>query len=599
MSTETLAKVAHDALRRGDLQRASLVYEQLLASDPSSLLALNRLAEINLKRGHFARSIELLERSLRLAEGQPFAWAQMGTALRGSGKRETALECYNRAIALKADLAGAFFDRAVLLTELNRPDEALRDYDRAINLAPQVPWAYCGRGAIHAERKNFTYAIRDYNKSIELKPAFALAYYRRATVHRACNRLDDAVRDFDQAIELQPDFADAYWERGRVRFHRQQLREAFSDLDYAITLKPVPVGYHYRAMIRHVLKQYDAALADYDRAIELNPKFADAYWSKAETLLVQGNYAEGWKLYEHRLRTRGARNMLKWLDDYPLWTGDHALNGKCLLIRPEAGFGDTIMFARYVFAVVKAGARAILCTPQPLVPLFATLAEAEPSVSIVAEGEPLPQVDFQCPIRSLPERFKTTLATIPALCPYLKVPAARQTLWRNRIKHGTLRVGLVWSSAGNRRLEASPFTRRSMAFTQITPLLQLPLDFHSLQKDVSAEDKSALDSFSNIERHEHNLNDFADTAALINELDLIISVDTAVANLAGALGKPVWVMLPYSCDFRWMDHGERTPWYPTAKLFRQTTEIGNWEAIVANVKEELQRYCDEFIKSAR
>jgi hypothetical protein len=295
-----------------------------------------------------------------------------------------------------------------------------------------------------------------------------------------------------------------------------------------------------------------------------------------------GDYQQGWDLYEWRFKT-------KYLEAHsaainlPLWTGQ-SIAGKRILIHSKAGYGDYLMFIRYVPLLKKLGATVIVFAPKPLLSLFSA---SDTDVQVVDMDGPVPEVDFQCPIMSLPKAFRTTLDTIPADLPYLKAPPEKLAYWRQKLPASEkLRIGLMWSGSPNRNIDKNPLRNRTAPLNAIRSLLDLPFEFHSLQKEPLENDAALLSSLTQIHTHQEELGDFSDTAALIDRMDLVISIDTSVAHLAGGLGKPLWVILPYSSDYRWAAESDKTPWYPNATQFRQNA-VGDWENVIQRVKQRL------------
>ncbi len=327
------------------------------------------------------------------------------------------------------------------------------------------------------------------------------------------------------------------------------------------------------------LKQYDDALNAFDHAILISKEYATPYLNKSYLKLLLADYAEGWQLYEWRWKNNQFLKSLREFDQ-PLWLGDTPIEGKTILIYPEQGLGDYIHFCRYIPLVQALGAKVLVEAPAPLVNL---LQHSIKNVEFVGPATPPEGFNYQCPIMSLPLAFKTTLQTIPANIPYLHVPKKTQSLWENKLgKKTNPRIGLIWAGSKNH----ADNKQRSISLGELSVLLQLKLEFHALQKEVSQQDKltvTLLQQFNkNIYDHQLDLHNFCATAAIINEMDLIITVDTATAHLAGALGKPVWILLPHTADFRWLLEREDSPWYPTAKLFRQATP-NDWAALIGRV----------------
>jgi hypothetical protein len=325
------------------------------------------------------------------------------------------------------------------------------------------------------------------------------------------------------------------------------------------------------------LGRLDEARASFDRAVGIRPDFAQARWNRAQAMLLAGDFAQGWREHEWRLK---AHPELQRAFAQPLWLGEVPLDGKTILLHAEQGLGDTLQFCRYAPLVAARGGRVVLEVQKPLVDLMRDL----PGVAaVVARGEPLPDFDLHCPLLSLPLAFGTRLDTIPAQMPYLGAPAERAAGWEARLTKRP-RIGLVWSgNAGHKRDRA-----RSIPLYALMPVFDLDAaTFVSLQKEARAADAAVLKQTAKLIDVGAELETFADTAALIRQLDLVIAVDTSVAHLAGALGKPLWLLLPAAPDWRWLAGREDSPWYPTARLFRQTVTRA-WGPVVARVRAALE-----------
>ena len=380
-----------------------------------------------------------------------------------------------------------------------------------------------------------------------------------------------------RALALRPDFVGALSNRAVTLQALDRLDEALASLDRALALDPGSIeALTNRAGVLQELRRFDEALATYDRAVAIAPDNVEAQINRALLLLLTGDFARGWPAYEWR------RKLASWDAStfaQPEWS-DEDIAGKRLLLHAEQGFGDTIQFARYAALAAARGAEVILAVQASLVPLLGAL----PGITVVAAGRgQLPAFDLHCPLLSLPRLFGTTLATIPGGVPYIVAPPDRIAAWAPHLPADGLRVGLTWSGhpANTRDHE------RSIPFAHLAPLLAVAgTRFVSLQKDVRAADADALWRSGNIVDLRADLRDFADTAAVVAQLDLVITVDTAVAHLAGAMGKPVWVLLPRVPDFRWLLDRATSPWYPSARLFRKG-QVDTWDAVIAGVATEL------------
>jgi len=541
--------------------------------------------------GRLIEALASFDRAIHLRPGVPQGHFYRGLVLYELKRFETALASYDRAIALRNNFVEAYSNRGNTLVKLKRLDDALASFSRAIALEPDYADAYGNRGyALHTLNRPEE-ALANYDRCIALQPDSAWAHSNRGNTLLMLCRLNDAIASYDRAIALKPQYAEAYHNRGLALKTLLGPADALASFEHAIAMRPdYAEAYFNRGMVLKDLKRLDDALASYDRALALKPDYAEAYWAKSNLCLLMGDYEQGWQLQEWRLSTGQYKSVIR-DSNKPRWVGSSKTqcsgNAKTLLVYAEAGLGDTIQYCRYVSLLKDLNIKVLLEVPSSLVTLMSTL---EGPASVVESGKAVSDFDQHCPIGSLPLSLGTTLATIPAKVPYLYADPDKLATWRRRLGVKVRpRVGLVWSGQANRAIDSSPAQNRSIPLRLLKPLLQLPFEFHSLQKDIRPDDAAVLSEIKQIYQHRDDLKDFADTAALINELDFVISIDTSVAHLVGALGQQIWVLLPFSTDYRWTLTGTTTPWYPTATLFRQPT-IGDWESVVSEVANQLEEY---------
>ncbi len=490
-----------------------------------------------------------------------------------------ALASYDRTLSLKSDYAPAYYNRGSVLYDLQRNEDALASYDKAIALIPGYAEAYNNRGNVLKDLQRYAEALASYDKAIALNPGYALAYNNRGTALEQLGRYQEALACYAKVIALKPDLAPAYNNQGNVLKELGRYQEALASYDSALSLKPdYAEAHNNRGNALKDLGRYEEALASYSKAISLYPDFAEAYYNKSHLKLLLGDYKEGWPLYEWRWKT-SQKDLVRNFKQ-PLWLGDRPIAGQTILLHAEQGLGDVIQMVRYVTMVEALGATVILELPASLVPLLRTLKGAS---TLVASGDTLPAFDLHCPLMTLPLAFKTSVDSIPAPVPYLAADPQKLLAWRERLGiKGSPRIGLAWSGNPQHKNDRN----RSTALRTFEPLLGLDCEYHALQKEIRAEDKLALAEFTDIQAHEDQLKDFADTAALVAELDLVITVDSSVAHLAGAMGKAVWILLPYDPDYRWLTARSDSPWYPTVRLFRQHS-IGDWEGVIRDISSVL------------
>ncbi|HTC06261.1 MAG TPA: tetratricopeptide repeat protein, partial [Xanthobacteraceae bacterium] len=395
--------------------------------------------------------------------------------------------------------------------------------------------------------------------------------------------LDEAVAEFDHALTLVPGHPIAHFNRGVALYDLGRYADAVEAHESALKVAPDHTGALLnRGRALAALNRFDDAIASYGKAHALRKDDADVHFMESLALLTLGDYRRGFEKYEWRWRRSGMPEQKS--RGRPLWRGDYPLTRKTVLLHAEQGFGDTIQFARYVPLLAASGAKVVLEVQPELTTLMARL---EGAATVIARGAAPPQqFDVHCPLGSLPLAFKTEPATVPADIPYLSADDAHLAKWSARI--GALarpRIAFAWAGNPSHLNDRN----RSIAFAKLAPLLSIPAQFVSIQHDVRAEDSVALAGENRVTNVGAELENFADTAAVIALCDLVISVDTAVAHLAGAMGRPLWMLLPFAPDWRWTLDGETSPWYPTARLFRQTA-ISDWDGVIERLGVELKRF---------
>jgi tetratricopeptide (TPR) repeat protein len=482
------------------------------------------------------------------------------------------------------------FDALHLLGVLNfqrhRMVEALRFLSKALRINSGSADAMSNLGlALHGTGR-FEEAAAWHRNALGLAPDHPEILYNLGNACLELGHIDEALASFDAVLAKNPDHVGALVNRGNTLLRFNQPMEAIASYDNALAAMP---GHPQILTNRgHALRRLDRpveALADFEAAIAAKPEFPEAHFEAAMTRLCLGDFEAGWKAYEWRWRTGAFAGQLRQLQA-PLWLGEAPVSGKTILLHAEQGLGDTIQFIRYAPLLAGRGAK-VVCEVQPeLQPLLSQLKD----VTIIAKGEPLPAFDLHCPLLSLPLAFGTQPETIPAVIPYLAAPAERLADWRDRLPPaGSLvarpRVGFVWSGQPSHKNDAN----RSIPLKRLAALFEdPPVQCFSLQSDLRDSDGEALRGLPDLVHLGGAFRDFADTAAVIALLDVVISVDTAVAHLAGALGKPVVILVPHAADFRWLRSRDDTPWYPTAKLFRQPA-FGDWDSVIVRLRDELRQ----------
>jgi hypothetical protein len=600
--------------QQGQLLQAQAVYEELLVIEPRNAKVLHLLGVIAAQTNEFQKAADLIGKAIAI---DPFnaefhynsgkvlqelkqpdlaiesyckaiaarpdyaeAYANRGIALQELKQYEEAMASYDMAITCKPDFAEAFYNRGNLLCEIGKFDKAITSYDNAIGVNHYYAKAYTNRGNALQELKQFEAALASYDKAIAIKPGDADAYYNRGNAFHELNEFDRALASYDTAIALMPDYAEAYSNRGNSLQELKKFEDALSCYDNAIALKPdYAEAYYNRGRVLYELNELDKAISSYDKAIGVNPDYTDAYWNKSFALLLAGNYKSAWELYEWRWKCENL-SITKRNFSQPLWLGKESIEGKTILLHSEQGLGDTIQFCRYIPLVADLGAQVILEVELALTGLLKNL---DGITEVVVKGNVLPAFDCHCPLMSLPLAFKTDLNSIPSPQPYLKCDAGKVAYWQKMLGDKSIpRIGLAWSGSITHQNDIN----RSIPLSTMIQHLPTGLQYVSLQKEIRDSDNAALQSNSNIRHFGDELNDFTDTAALCELMDIVISVDTSIAHLCGASGKKTWVLLPFSPDWRWMLDRDDSPWYSSMKLFRQQSR-GDWDGVIDNVNNKL------------
>jgi tetratricopeptide (TPR) repeat protein len=553
-------------------------YERAILARPDYAEALcNRGAALS-ALGHNGEALASYDRALALAPDFAEALSNRGNALKALGRLDDALASYDRALTVRPDDAQALFNRGVALHELKRFDVALESYDRALAVRPDHVEALSNRGDVLRELGRPKDALASYDQALVARPDYAEALSNRGNVLKAMRRFDDALASYDAALHLHPDDPAVLSNCAVTLQALDRLDEALASCDRALAIRADSVeALNNRASVLQELGRFDEALAAYDRAVAIAPEYVEAQMNRAMLLLLTGDFARGWPAYEWR------RKLPSWIERgfaAGEWSGE-AIAGKRLLLHAEQGFGDTVQFARYAALAAERGAEVVLEIQPSLAPLLDGLFGA----SVVAAGrDQLPSFfDLHCPLLSLPHLLATSPESIPDGVPYIVAPADRIAAWASRLPKDGLRVGLAWSGHPDNVRDHE----RSIPFARLAPLIGVPgTRFVSLQKDIRAADVDDVRRCGDIIDLCAELRDFADTAAVIAQLDLVITVDTAVAHLAGAMGKPLWLLLPRVPDFRWLLGRATSPWYPTARLFRKG-QVDTWDAVIARMAAEL------------
>lgn len=632
----------------GHLQQAEQIYRSILASDPNSAEAWQCLGVLAHQTGHYGEAVKMFERAIQLGLRTPESYNNLGEALRCLEKNQEAANAYQTAIQLNPNYAEALSNLGLLYNSQDRHRDALPLLEKAIMLRPNLANGHLNYGMALANTGKIERAIKHWEIARRLKPGHLLILKNLGMGLQHVERFEESVEVLKELIEKYPDLGAAYsyygyalasigkFEEGiaaakkaveivpreqpdlynilaMTYFRADQLDDALMAAKKAVRLDPgyynaiVNVGRFYAKLESfheasvwferaneidptdmnvgqalfssyHMLKQHDRALTIVEKTLQHHPDHPDLHFNRSTALLALGRYIEGFKEYEWREEHKSFNKLLKNLNR-TTWDGSDP-TGQSILICSEQGFGDIIQFARYISLVVATGAKVMVDVPWEVRPLIETI----PGILRVVPMETeLSEFNHHVLLLSLPRIFKTTLETIPAKVPYLHADALHIEKWKPVIDaHARgLKVGIVWG--GN----AVPDHRRSTTLKAMLPLADVPnISWYSLQVGQHREQLKDAAPQMDILDLGKDFKDFADTAAVLSQLDLVITIDTSAAHLAGAMALNAWIMLPYSADWRWMTEGDTTPWYPTLRLFRQE-KADEWRPVIEEIRNEL------------
>jgi tetratricopeptide (TPR) repeat protein len=612
---------------RGGLIHALLRLDEALISYNRAVELQPAYAEAFSNRGNVLFDLKRLDeacasydRAVQLKPDYAEVFNNRGTVLQNLNRPAEALASYDRAVQLKGDYAEAFYNRGNTLVDLKRPNEALASYDRAVQIKPDYAQAFYNRGNLLLELKRPEKALASYDRVVQLKPDDADAFNNRGNALLDLKRADEALASYDCALTIRPDHAEACNNRGKALFDLQRLDEACASFDRAVQLNPgFAEAFSNRGDVLRALKRPHEALASFDRAVQLKPDYAEALNNRGNLLrdplkrldealesfgralqfkpdfvaprynsgianLLAGHYREGWADCEWRWEDETHPEKRPTINA-PAWQGE-ALTGCRIAIYCEQGLGDIIQFARYLPLLVQRGAKVTFFAPPKLTRLLRTLTCEIAFVSAIDDREPF---DFQCALMSLPLWFGTELSSIPNNFPYLHAEKDLVSQWKEKIAGRGFKIGIAWqgSPSGDKGNKG-----RSIPLAEFLPLSQVPgIRLISLQKGYGVEQLATLPATMKVEtlgsEFDSGPDAFIDTAALMSTLDLVLTLDTSIAHLAGALGCSTWLALKYVPDWRWLLDREDSPWYPTMRLFRQQAD-GDWKSVFTKIAGELR-----------
>lgn len=601
--------------QRGNLAEAQRLYRHVLMIEPDNFDALHMLGVSHLQAGNAVAAVEAFDGAIRRNERSADAHFNRALALCSLKRFEAAIVSLDRVVSIEPKSSDAHNNRGLVLRELGRLPEAVESFDAAIAVAPRAIEAHYNKANALAALGNLDRAVAAYDMTLSLRPDHVMALLNRGMTLRDLRRFDDALASFDKAaalapksvaahnnrglaltdldrhgealqsydtvLSLDPNHADAQYNRGNALNELGRLEEALTSLDRAAALTPDAAQVHNnRGLVLRELNCHKESIAAFDKALAVKPGDPDILCSRGLTALALADFETGWEGYAQRFEMqKPVGRVAGVVDSIPAWNGE-PLTGRSILIHEEQGLGDIIQFCRFLPILAERGARVTFLVASKLHRLLATL-PAE--VRLLSELPLEETFDFQSPLLSLPRSLGTSLTSIPACVPYLAADPAAVERWRQRVGGDGLRIGIAWQGNAKNRIDRG----RSLALRAFAPLAAIPgIRLLSLQKGGGAEQLADLPPGMSVETlgadFDAGPDAFVDTAAVMAGLELVVSCDTSIVHLAGALGRPVWIALRHVPDWRWLLDRTDSPWYPTARLYRQTTR-DDWSDVFERI----------------
>ncbi len=553
---------------------------------PEAFIVWNVLGGANKGLGRTDDAANAFKRVTELNPTYADGFSNLGITLQEQGKLDEAIAAYNKALSIKPDYAEAYNNMGVTLQEQGKLDEAIAAYNKALSIKPAYDNAHYNMGNALKDQGKLDEAIAAYNKALSIKPDYADAYNNMGNALKDQGKLDEAIAAYNKALSIKPDYADAYNNMGNALKDQGKLEEAIAAYNKALSIKPdYAEAYNNMGVTLQEQGKLDEAIEAYNKALSIKPDYAEAYNNKSHSHLLMGDFNNGWDLYEWRTQkkdgtTRKAREHLS-------WDGTKNISGKRFVVYEEQGLGDKIQFCRYLPLLVQENAFVTFQVTSALHSLLGTL----DSNIILTNGLPSEdQIDFEVPLMSLPYLFKTEPKTIPASIPYLYADEAKVKLWAERLHKDNFKIGICWQGSKTKVDVGRSFPLS--LFEKISRISDVELiSLHKgLGEDQVSDVNFNLTSFDG--NFDTGTDAFIDTAAIMANCDLIITSDTAVAHLAGALGRPTWVALKYIPDWRWMLNRSDNQWYPTMTLYRQKI-TGDWASVFDAINQDLLLLIDQ------
>jgi len=622
LNIDHLLHNAVECYNRGQLLQAKKICGNILAILPDSPDTFNLLGLIAYEQRDLDTAIALITRAVRIAPDRPIYYRNLGNAYKDKGLHPQAMACFRRVVKLDPDNPEAYFKLGAIENESGNEETAVDWYNRALDLNPSMAEAWYNLGLIMVSRQNITEAIRCFQKAIQIYPDFMEAIYQLGKIYKQQRKIHPAKANFHRVLELKPDMPDALFNLAlvhadsgecdtAVQYYQRVLKIApdsaetlynlanliakddrFDDairlLKKALRIRPDHAdSYNNLGLNLKALGKLDEAIRQYRKAIEINPALAHIHLNLALALLLAGKFSEGWREYDWRFEVDCYKSDYRYRDR-KIWDGK-PFKDKRLLIHEDQGLGDTLQFIRYLPLVKELGGTVIFEARREIITLIDEFPGIDTLVECPPEGASNVKFDYYIPLLSIPGRLGTKPGSIPANIPYLFGEAEKCAFWKEKMKRPVMKIGLIWAGNKSHVNDRS----RSCSLDRFNWLQNIPnISVFSLQKAVSAQEEIELNKLG-AGNLGPQFKDFSDTAAAIENLDLVIAVDTAVAHLAGAMGKPTWILLHFDPDWRWLLERTDSPWYPTVRLFRQR-KPGDWDGVMSTVCRALKEHVQLF-----
>lgn len=536
-----LIEIAKNALQTGNLAFAKKILSDLIRLNESQWAAIELSAHIAVSEGNIDEAIRLWSKAALNPKSSNYTLYELGSLYLQKGQFQEALHSFKLAITKGGNFFELLHDQALTLAGMGQAEQAIDAMHRALDLNPNSAEAHYNLGRLLDDVKQFDQSIISYQKALSFNPFFTEAYINYGIALYELGRPAEALHFYREALKINPHSLDTLLNQG---------------------------------MALHALNKYEEAMQSYQHALEINPNFAEAWWNKSLVELTLADFAQGWENYEWRFRA--VKGKPRFFHNIPLLAEVKDMKGAKILVWHEQGLGDTLQFCRYIPMMIEQGAEITLLVQKPLKELLESLG----GCTVIVDGEVVGPIDYQIPLLSIPRLFKTNALNIPSKVPYLKSCSHHRDSIQKIIESkqdGRMAIGVACSGSTGHANNS----RRSMPLECLIPLLQFG-DLFLIQKDVTLEDQVVLSEHPNIHFCGEAIENFLDSAALVENMDLIVSVDTSLAHLSGALNQKTFICLPYSAEWRWLINRSDSLWYPSVTLFRQEN-LGDWHSVISQI----------------